>query len=178
MTKEADRGGITGDPPVMFHHSRCTSLNGIAALDYDQSHEPADRADHNSDLSYCSNCIMECSVLMSLADSPAAPVRQTQVWYRVTAIDYEKPPGARPQTLVVLPVPALLPSNVCQDWHLMWGATVVGPTPAMADSSHTSCCQQSVQPLQLPLHKHQGETAHHVLGHFRHGKIAEIRAAH
>jgi len=29
---QSDRGGITGDPPVMFHHSRCTSLNGIKQL--------------------------------------------------------------------------------------------------------------------------------------------------
>jgi len=46
MTKEADRGGITGDPPVMFHHKLYLVEWHKAALDYDQSHEPADRADH------------------------------------------------------------------------------------------------------------------------------------
>jgi len=43
--------------------------------------------------------------------------------------------GARPQTLVVLPCSSTasikrLPRLAC--W--MWGATVVGPTPTMADS--------------------------------------------
>jgi len=161
MTKGSLIGGITGDPPVAFHHSRCTVEWHKAALDYDCALWTRRWPPSFQIFLYCwANCTTRNHRWVLQIRQRVLYVKPA--WYRGQRSIAKMPAlGARPQPSLFCPFHTVSIKRLPRLAFWMWRINGGRSHPLQwRDSSHKKVANNLSRPLQLLLHKTLCEKQH------------------